>query len=436
MNRLKSTCRCSLLSVLKYFKYNRKLISRVKLLLLLLIFVQVSIPAQLNVKSLQVYSGDDQTSFPLILNSSESSGFITIEFDVQSNSYPELSIYFRFCDRNWNPVNNTFLLNRGNEIVPFIDFVKLHVTITGAQYHYKSSFPNNNGYINFPFSGKWMFFVTAVNDTSKIYAKGRFIVAENLIDLNIKSDTEIRSDKYYSPSDLAKSFIFDIGFNLPFEFFPQNVIATEIIENQKIFYPTVITKDKKNSYSEFYWDGNRNFNFIAKGITPGNEYRLANLKQYTNFNLKEVYAQRDRIETSRFYKRGTKDLNGGFILSDYNDVYSDYLNVRFTIRPPDPFYSDIYLSGAFNNWIIDDKYKMGNSDGLFTLTIPLKRGIYDYLYVTKNGDEIDWNFLEGNLFETSHIYRVFIFYNDPSFGGYDRIIGYSTINMNNKNGKN
>ncbi len=400
-----------------------------------MIVAQFTVTAQIKVKSLQIYSGDDASSFPLILKGDDQEG-ITIEFDVQSNSYPELSIYFRFCDRNWNPTNNVFLHNRGNEIVHFLDFVKLPITVTGAQYHYKGFFPNQDLFITFPYSGKWMFFVTSINDTSKVYASGRFIVAENLIDLNIKTDTEIRSDKNYSPSDLAKAFIFNIGLNLPFDFFPQNLVSVEVMENQKIFFPWVIEKNSSKTNSEFYWDGNRNFNFIAKGITPGNEYRRANLKQYTNFNLKEVYAQKDRIETSRFYKPGEKDLNGGFVLSDYKDLNSDYLNVRFTIRPPDPFYSDIYLSGAFNNWAIDDQYKMSKSDGLFTLTIPLKRGIYDYLYVTKNGDVIDWNFLEGNLFETSHIYRVFIFYNDPSFGGYDRIIGYSTINMNKKNGKN
>jgi hypothetical protein len=422
--------------VLKYFKIKRNLTTPFRLLFFLFIAVQFTVIAQFKVKSLQVYSGDDAASFPIIFNSDGASGNITIEFDVQSNSYPELSLYFRFCDRHWNPVENLFLFNRGNEVVPFLDLVRLPVTITETQYHFKGSFPDNNGYITFPYSGKWMFFVTAINDTSMVYAKGRFVVAENIVDLKIKTETEIRSDKYYSPSDLAKAFIFSINFSLPFEFFPQNVTSAEVIENQKIFYPTVIEKNQKNSLSEFYWDGNRNFTFVAKGITPGNEYRQANLKQYTNFNLKEVYAQRDRIETSRFYKRGGKDLNGGFVLTDFMDVYSDYLNVRFTIRPPEPFNSDIYLSGSFNNWTIDDDYKLTNSDGLFTLTIPLKRGIYDYLYVTRIGNNIDWNFLEGNLFETSHIYRVFIFYKDPSFGGYDRIIGYSTIKMNENNGKN
>ncbi|MGE5496637.1 MAG: hypothetical protein ACM3Q2_01085, partial [Syntrophothermus sp.] len=68
----------------------------------------------------------------------------------------------------------------------------------------------------------------------------------------------------------------------------------------------------------------------------------------------------------------------------------------------------------------------------YTLTIPLKRGIYDYQYVTAygNGSEItntDWYELEGNDWATTNVYNAFVYYSDPDKGGYDRIIGFIKI---------
>ncbi|HAM10712.1 MAG TPA: hypothetical protein DCP74_10665 [Bacteroidales bacterium] len=69
---------------------------------------------------------------------------------------------------------------------------------------------------------------------------------------------------------------------------------------------------------------------------------------------------------------------------------------------------------------------------MYTKTIELKRGAYDYQYVVAdviNGviKNDDWLLLEGNTWETSNVYHVFLYYKDPNYGGYDRIIGYSKI---------
>ena len=61
----------------------------------------------------------------------------------------------------------------------------------------------------------------------------------------------------------------------------------------------------------------------------------------------------------------------------------------------------------------------------------LRRGIYDYQYVTGVWDSRmeqvvnqDWLVLEGNDWRTTNTYTVFVYYNDPRFGGFDRIAGY------------
>jgi len=75
---------------------------------------------------------------------------------------------------------------------------------------------------------------------------------------------------------------------------------------------------------------------------------------------------------------------------------------------------------------------MKDYDGLYKIGIVLKRGEYDYQYVTgeiKNDNvvNINWLVLEGNFWSTRNEYRVFVFYKEPKKGGYDRIIGYGEI---------
>ena len=239
-------------------------------------------------------------------------------------------------------------------------------------------------------------------------------------------------DKVYFPSDLAKIFNITAAFNIPDEMFPSFVDHVEIIENQKIYQPVIVDRNFNTNTRQFYWDGNRKFSFTARDIRPGNEYRQTDLRNTNVFNSKNVKAQFDGIEYSRFFKTAPQDINGGSILTNYKNDFAEYLNVTFSIRPPDEITGNIFLVGAFNNWQLLPEYELTNNYGLYTKTIELKSGIYDYQYVVAdviNGviKNDDWLVLEGNKWETTNVYHVFLYYKDPNYGGYDRIIGYSKI---------
>ena len=91
--------------------------------------------------------------------------------------------------------------------------------------------------------------------------------------------------------------------------------------------------------------------------------------------------------------------------------------------------SDIFLVGAFNNWDLSAEYRLHDNAGIYSITIPLKRGIYDYQYVVAdyiNGEIVndDWLKLEGNSWANQKVYDIFLYYNEPNLGGYERIIAY------------
>lgn len=382
------------------------------------------------IKSLKIYAGDNETSFPVIVGSN--SGKITIEFDVQSINIPYMSIVFRFCDRNWIPYRNIFLLNQGYNVFYNLSFTQLPHTVTEAKYHFKQSFPDNKGIVNFPFSGNWRYYITDSQDTSNIYGQGKFYVVNPVVSLQDTIKYEQLEDKIYFPSDLAKVFNITTNFNLPPELYPGDVELVEIIDNHKIDYPVIIDRNFNTNKRQYYWNGSNKFTFTARDIRPGNEYREVDLRNTDIFQAKNVNAHLDKIDYSRFFTQGSKDLNGGSILTNYTSDYATYLNVTFSMRPPNEVSGNIYLVGAFNNWKLSPKYKMTDNYGLYQITIPLKRGIYDYQYVVGQdayGKIVnpDWVILEGNNWSTSNDYQVFLYYKDPNYGGYDKIIGYKQI---------
>ena len=395
------------------------------LLLLLLTGYNCGYAQDIQIKSLVTYTTDDRLALP-VLNSENK---FVVEFDIKSDFEPTLSILFRFCDEEWMPTKNNFLLNQNRNSKQLFSFESLPVTVEDADYYFKGSFPDRDGFIEFPFSGKWRFYITDWQDTSLVYAEGRFFVVNNEVILGSTLKRDELEDKNYWPIELAKVFNITINFILPDDFFPSYVDRLEIIQNRNVYEPIVIERNANTLERQFKWDANRKFTYITRDIPAGNEYRQVDIRNFNFFSEKDVKAQRDGLEFSRFFLNVPPDLNGNKIYMDHKDPYATYLNVTFSIRPPDDVYGDIFLVGAFNNWHLSPEYKLQSEAGIHSITIPLKRGIYDYQYVV--GDDIDgdvvntdWLVLEGNTWNNKKVYDIFLYYDEPSLGGYERIIGY------------
>ena len=394
-----------------------------------LLNISDSLADKIIVKSLNVYTSDNRTSFPVVTKNNK----LIIEFDAQATYVPNMNVVFRFCDKGWTPTRNTFLVNPLRSIGYFIDFEELKVTVEDAHYHSISRFPDPKGDVEFPFPGKWRFYLTDTQDTSIVYAAGKFYVVKDDVNLDVKVKTDELENQSYWPVELAKTFNVTTDFFLPDKFYPAFVDRIEIIDNQRNYYSVVIDRNSNTLFRQFKWDANRSFTFTARDIPAGNEFRQVDLRDHNFFSAKDVKAQRDGLEFSRFFLNPLrKDLNGGKIFVDFKDDFATYLNVTFSIRPPEDVYGNIFLVGAFNDWHLSIDYQMNETEGVYSITIPLKRGIYDYQYVVADvmDDEIldsDWLILEGNTWVNTKEYDIFLYYHDPDFGGYERIIGYSRI---------
>lgn len=398
------------------------------MMLILLFYFTVVAAQNLQIKSMEVYTSGNRLSLPVIKNGEK----LIVEFDVQSDFVPSLKIVFRFCDYDWTPTRNSFLLNSNKNFLNLYDFERLPASVSDADYHFTGSFPDRNNYVELQFSGKWRFFITDVMDTSIIYASGKFFVVDDRLDLKSIIKTDELEDQTYWPKELAKVFNITTDFYLPEEFYPGFVERLEIIENRVLENPIVVQRNDNTLGRQFKWDADRKFTYIARDIQAGNEYRQVDIRNASYFIAKDVKAQRDGLEQSRFFLNAPEDLNGNKIFLNYLDPDAIYLNVTFSIRPPDDVYGDIFIIGAFNDWVLSQDFKLQSSGGIHSITIPLKRGIYDYQYVVAddiNGEitNTDWVVLEGNTWSNNKEYDVFLYYKETDLGGYERIIGYNKL---------
>ncbi|HSW53646.1 MAG TPA: hypothetical protein VLH59_01035 [Ignavibacteriaceae bacterium] len=404
--------------------------STVIVIAILLFIFDDTLSQDFTVKSLNVYTSDNLTSLPVLTGGNK----LVIEFDVQGKFIPNMNIVFRFCDKGWTPTKNIFLLNSQYSTYYFLDFEELPIMVVDdARYHHKSSYPDDRDQVQFPFSGKWRFYLTDTQDSSIVYATGKFFVVQNNVELGVQLKRDELEDQSYWPVELAKAINITTDFYLPDDFHPSFVDRIDIVDNHRLYDPVLIDRET-NTLNRFYkWDANRSFTFTARDIPAGNEFRQVDIRDKNLFIGKNVKAQLDGLEYSRFFLNPlNKDLNGGKIFSNYDDEFSTYLNVTFSIRPPEENFQNIFLVGAFNDWKLSLDYKMNESGGVYSITIPLKRGIYDYQYVAADIDygeilDPDWLVLEGNTWLNSKEFDVFLYYNEQDKGPYERIIGYKRV---------
>ena len=400
-------------------------------LFVLLFIIQTSIifSQEIVIKSLKTFTTKDANSIPVL---SSPKDLLIIDFDVQSDYPPNINIVFKFCDRNWNPTDNIFLSNQGQNTAYTLDYTSLPTMLKEANFHYKNSFPDKNGYVSFPFSGKWKYFIVDSQDPSIIFAEGKFIVVKADVPLQVELKQETLEDKTYFPPQLNHTNWVVVDANPKETYFTFQVDELEIIQNHLMENTYKVPRTSTNQNRVFEWDGASSLRFIAKDVRPGNEYRQVNLQDINVYSSKNVKAQFDGMEYSRFLLKSKPDMNGGFKIKAPSGQDSVYMNVKFQVKPPQEVFGDVYLIGAFNDWKLSENNKMSFNGDHFELTLELKRGVYDYQYVVVNGDysnpaNQDWFVLEGNDWQTTTELNIFLWYRDQENGGYDRIIGYSKI---------
>lgn len=181
----------------------------------------------------------------------------------------------------------------------------------------------------------------------------------------------------------------------------------------------------------------------GKMFKGGNEFRFFDMRSLNNPGRNvarvirtvkpyEVFVEPDKSRADEVYSQ-LPDLNGGFIPGnlDYPDAaFTNYANVNFTLAARQPYPGNVFVTGAFNYWNLNDQNRM-QYDSVrreYRARVLLKQGWYDYQYLVQ-APGVPPHLLEGSHFQTENMYEIFVYYR-PFQPQADLLIGYLRLEKN------
>jgi hypothetical protein len=202
--------------------------------------------------------------------------------------------------------------------------------------------------------------------------------------------------------DIRPSFVREIEKEIEYRFF----------EGDKMF----------KGGSEFRFFDMRSLNNPGRNVARVNRQ----VKPYV------VYVEPDKSRQHEAYSQ-YPDYDGGFVLDnlDYGDAaFSNYAQVNFTLKSGRAYPGNVFVTGAFNYWNLNDVNRMqyDSVQQAYVADILLKQGWYDYQYVIDSPDVPPYLF-EGSHFETENFYEILVYYR-PFQPKADLLIGYLRLARN------
>jgi hypothetical protein len=284
--------------------------------------------------------------------------------------------------------------------------------------------------------GNYVVIVYRNGDKSDLVLSKRFIVYDNRV-------TFSNNGNVIGPSSIAnvnQQINFTVGYNnlqVPNPLIDMHVVVRQNgrWDNMAVdVRPSFIREIEKELEYKFFDD--------TKMFKGGNEFRFFDMRSLNNPGRNvgtvvrtqkpyEVFLATDKPRISEAYGQ-YNDLDGGFMIEnyDYRDIaFSNYADVTFALSSP-PIDGDVYVTGGFTYWNLlpENLMRYDASRKLYTATIFLKQGWYDYQYLVKS-KTLPTHYLEGSHFETENYYEIFVYYK-PYQPRADVLIGYLRLEKN------
>ncbi len=304
--------------------------------------------------------------------------------------------------------------------------------------HYQLTIPNQQTR-GLKVSGNYM--LSIFNSNDELVFSRKFMIYEDAtaVGVNIKRSRDI---KFIEEKQRVEIIITsnNIQLNNPTQnvkaLIVQNNNLKTAIKNLKPQYTLGNQLIYKYDTETSFWGGNEYLFFENKDVRAANTgIRAINLQElYHNYLFTNV----ERASKPYTYN---PDINGNYVITvldaENPSIEADYVWIHFSLIPKETFKNkDIHLYGNFNNYVLDESTKLQYDEtyNVFTNTMLLKQGFYNYKYVVVNKDgSLDEGAISGNFYQTENNYKVIVYYRDLGMR-YDKIIGIgegSSVNISN-----
>lgn len=391
------------------------------------------------------YGGNDETLPPIVvINSTQSndvgSAFVTVEFDVSSQTIPNLYAKITHCDADWTPSDNGFLNDVTNR-TSLVDWTLAPERSKYYRYRGKMVFPNPQTTIRF--SGNWKVTLYDLSTDSAI-GETRFFA----VDVRASMKMSFMTD-FYQPTKQVSSIAYTIETgvtDLTGRLLNTNLHSVALYRNHRWSEPFYASERLSSTINP---RGIGSFVvglaqsgkvFRVERIPAQNEYRILDL---TDLSRYPFVGSPVRMPLSDMRRNGVfmqRADDGAMITRGVSGTIDEFVPVEILLdpNPGGPSINDVFVVGSFNNWKTDKSWMMwyDPSLNLYRLRQWLRRGRHNYLYATgrlnaDNDQVVDLGFeeFEGNTASANNSFIAFAYYKELDYGGYDGIVAVSASTM-------
>jgi hypothetical protein len=389
----------------------------------------------------RIYPAGNESA-PPVLRLSEpgkppTSEALTLTFEMVASAMPSPTLILVHCDALWRPTESIFI--QDNFKLRSSDFKIEHSPISARFYDFRLSitFPAPDLRIEILHSGNYLARVVDYYDNSKIYCETRFFVIEQKSTV----DMDVYSDFYES----SQTKVLNHGLKARVEAQPSGDLfaarprGIHLYRSGEWYSPIMagdesLMKEASPGEPRTTWNAYFGGKAIAQfsNIPAGNEHRLLDLTdilQYppTNGPLSTPLSDLPRGGSAPPDNNG---MVGSRFVSTTDDDY-----VVFEFRLDLAGYEskqDIFVVGTFNDWRATPEWQLhfDKASGFYVARGLIRRAFHEYQYLSGEWDDdakvlrhADPTLLEGNSTYATSLFYSFVYYHDPTSGGYDRLIG-------------
>ncbi len=370
------------------------------------------------IKSLQIYHGEDRTAAP-ILDLDDPDSFLTLRFDKLGTRSRMFRVRISHYSADWEKSNipRSFYLS-GFQQTEISGSTASNVQNPAYQ-HYHYTFPDG---FNFELSGNYLLEVYSYEDDRLLFSLPFFVT----------------EDQGSLATQIEPLYTGAAGHRLthqPFATFrypefvrsPETNIKIYFTQNQfwgrsrKATVPDFTEVDRIRTYipREHSFPGQYEFRELDVRILQPDGRRI--IEYRPELIPPRIYLFRDIVDLNvQPYARTSHRY--GQILSDRN---ARYVEVKFELELPEDLQTEnpIYIIGPFNNWKLQESNRMhfDSETGNYQGTAVVKQGVYDYKYVVKQRDGVDEFRLDATFFDGIQEYHTKTYYHDPQYRA-DRLL--------------
>ena len=358
----------------------------------------------------------------------------SLSFDDLDGDQKEYRYKIDHHDYNWKSsgLNATEFLNGFNDDL-VRDFENSFNTLQGYT-HYHIKVPNDN--IRIKISGNYIISVLNIDD--EIVFSRPFIVYNPLVDVGVST----HRSRDIATINTKQNIQFIINHPNLLINNPSKEIKVAVYQNNDWNSVMKNMKPQFTRGTQLLYKYNSNIDFWAN-----NEFLFFDTKQIRNATNNVYRTELNDIFNTYLYsdeERAKKtytfnpDINGNFVLRtiDNEDINTegDYSLVHFNLLREETLINEsIYIYGSFNNWQLTNENKMSYNERTksYQATLLLKKGFYNYLYITMTKDgTINKHTIEGSHYQTENDYTTIVYYK-PFGSRYEQVIGVGTGNSEN-----